>query len=258
MEKQSSYVESCTLMLLVDSRAGSKELLTPLRHKGLVCESTELPYADIMFEGYGSDGPITIGIEHKKLHDIMSCVEDHRYSAHQLVGMKRICTESWLMIEGNWKPHDPNATLMEGFNNGTSWGQYRERGNGGRATMYNKLYRYLISVRRAGVYLDCTRDQAQSVQNIFELYQYYQKRQHTSMIEVQKVAIPTLVAKPSLTRRWASDLTDIGVKHSLEAERIFKTPIRLAMSSEEDWVRMRGVGVLTAQRIIREIHTGKV
>lgn len=247
-------------MLFIDPRLGSRELLSPLRGKGLVCElaDPELPYGDVCFEGYGPDGVMTVGIEHKKLHDIMDCIEDHRYSAHQLVGMKKMYGESWLMIEGYWKPHSESAYLMEGFKSGTSWGMYRERGSGGRPTMYSKLYRYLISVRRAGVYLDCPKDREQSVQNIHEIYHYYQKKTHTSMVELQKAALPVLSGKPPLVRLWGNALTDVGAKYSLEAQGLFRTPIRLANSNEEEWLRIKGIGVSTSQQIIREIHGGRI
>jgi NAD-dependent DNA ligase len=66
--------------------------------------------------------------------------------------------------------------------------------------------------------------------------------------------MPSLTGRPSLVRRWASDLDGIGVKYSMEADRLFRTPWELASSSEEDWIKIPGVGARTARSIIRQIH----
>ena len=73
------------------------------------------------------------------------------------------------------------------------------------------------------------------------------------MLEKQTLNLPSLSRKPSLVRRWAAELDNVGVKFSEEAERRFKTPIKLATSDEMDWLRIDGIGVGTAQKIIKEI-----
>ncbi len=147
---------------------------------------------------------------------------------------------------------DGQGILMEGFNGGTTWGYC---GYHSQRTMYHKLYRYLISVGLSGVIVSYSRDPFHTAFNICEWFHYFQKRwtEHTSLLEIQKVAIPTLNARPSLVRKWANDLEGIGTKLSGDAERLFKTPIRLANSEETDWLRIPGVGVKTAQSIVREL-----
>lgn len=141
---------------------------------------------------------------------------------------------------------------MEGFNGGTSWGYCRYRS---RRTLYSELYRYLISLQLSGVLVIFSRDLFHTAFNICEWYHYFQKpwQKHTSMQEIQKINLPTLDFKPSLTRRWANDLTDVGVKMSELAERHFKSPIRLANADESEWLRLPGIGIKTAQQIVREI-----
>ena len=45
----------------------------------------------------------------------------------------------------------------------------------------------------------------------------------------------------------------IGVKLSLDAERVFKKAGRLAAADETEWLKVPGVGVKTAQSIVREV-----
>lgn len=239
-------------MILVDSRVGSQELETPLKRLGVPVEKTQLEFGDAAFEGNGPHGTINIGIERKTLHDMLNCIDDHRYSEHQLPGMKRHYDVSVLLIEGHWRPHDPQGFLMEGFHQGVSWGYCRPRG---RQIMYHKLYRYLVSVRLAGVIVDTTRDLFHTAYNIHEWFHYFQKpwTGHTSLLETQKVTIPTLRHKPKLVRLWAADLEGVGMKMSELAEKQFKTGLALATAGESEWLRIPGIGVKKAQSIVKEI-----
>lgn len=239
-------------MILVDAAVGSKELCPIIKTHGGECEVSSLPYADACFEGKGPDGTIAVGLERKTIHDMLRCIEDARYTGHQRIGMKNMYDVSVLIIEGHWKPHNENGMLMEGYHNGVNYGYCKP---GGRRVMYNKLYRYLISVALSGVIITYTRDIGHTAFNIVEWFHYFQKawEGHTSLLEMQKIAIPTLNAKPTLVRKWAADLEGIGVKMSGLAEREFRTPLKLATAEEQDWLRIPGVGVKTAQAIVREI-----
>lgn len=240
-------------MILVDPRIGSKDLLPILKRLGVPCEMTTLEFGDACFEGRGPEGTICVGIERKNLHDMLNSIEDNRYSGHQRIGMKQMYQVSVLMIEGHWKPHDPQGVLMEGFSGGSAWGYCRPRG---QRQMYSKLYRYLMSVSLSGVMVSYSRDAFHTAYNIAEWFHYFQKSwgQHTSLKEIQKIAIPTLNHKPSLTRKWANDLDGIGTKLSEDAEKLFKTPLALATADEMQWLRIPGVGVKSAQQIVRDIN----
>lgn len=239
-------------MILVDSRKGSVELIPHIKKLGVPVEAAQLMYADAAFEGNGKKGKVIIGVERKTLHDILNCIDDSRYGAHQRPGMARMYGVSILALEGGWKPHTLSGTLLELFR-GVAWGDCRYRS---QRVMYAKLFRYMLSIGLSGVIITQSWDLEHTAYNIVECYHYFQKRweDHTSLLEVQKFAIPDMGGKPSLVRRWATQLEDIGVKYSLEAERLFKTPIKLAQSEESDWLTIKGIGIGTAQKVIREIR----
>lgn len=241
-------------MVIVDSRIGSHELIPYIRKCGVVCEETNLEYGDAYFEGNGPNSRINIGFERKTLHDMLHSIDDNRYAAHQMPGMAQMYDKSFLIIEGLWKPHE-DGTLMEGFKGGSIWGQCK---HGTNRVMYAKLRRYLYSIQLAGVVVIYTRDIFQTAYDICEAYHYFSKSWsgHTSLLELQKLAMPSLIGeKASICRQWASALTDVGTKFSLEAEKLFKSsPIKLATSNEVDWLRIPRIGVKLARNIIREIN----
>lgn len=245
-------------MILIDTKGdkpkGARpgaEIIGYIRRFGVPCEPANLEFGDAMFEGKGPDGPILIGIERKALNDLLQCIDDARLAGHQLIGMRDDFKVRVLMVEGHWKAHDPDGFLMDSYN-GINYGFAKYRS---QRVLYAKLYRYLISVSLTGVLVSQARDLWHTAYNICEYYHYFQKpwAAHTAMQEIHKVAIPSLGGKPSLTRKWANDIDGIGVKLSEQAERLFRTPIRLATADEQQWLRLPGVGVPTAQRIVRDI-----
>jgi len=247
-------------VILVDRRDGnpklgsrSKEMVSIIRRIGIPCELATLPYADFAFEGNGPGRRVTVGVELKTLHDMLNCIDDSRYSASQKVGMKKLYDASFLILEGVFKPHDPEGFLMEGFQGGASYGYCKYRS---QRVLYSKLRRYLFSVSLSGVHVLYSRDIIQTCWDVAELQQYFSKSwdQHTSMLETQKLAIPSLDIHPPLVRRWAAEIGGIGVKHSMAAEALFNKPITLAKAGELDWMRIEGIGVKTARRIVKEIN----
>ena len=240
-------------MILVDPRKGSAEMAPIVHRLGVPCETVQLPFGDACFEGNGPKGRINIGVERKALHDMLHCIDDARYSAHQKPGMAQMYDKSFLVVEGLWRPHDPEGWLMEFFPSSQKWGFCKP---GGRQILYSKLRRYLFSISLSGVVVLFTRDLFHTAYDTCELFHYFSKKwsAHTSLLETQKLNIADLSGKPTLTRRWAADLEDIGVKYSMAAEQLFKTPVQLANSEEMDWLAIPGIGVKTAQKVVREIN----
>lgn len=99
--------------LLVDSRAGSKELVRPLRDLGLPVDETTLEFGDLCFVGRGEGGaPLLIGVEHKKLNDLVQSLTTGRLAGHQLPGMLTHYDRPYLCIEGDWSADEHGRTTM--------------------------------------------------------------------------------------------------------------------------------------------------
>lgn len=249
-------------MILIDSREEGPDkkkknldLIQHIRRQNIKVEDTYLPFADAAIEIHGPDGIALVGVERKRLHDMLNCVEDARYNA-QRIGMKNEYPVSVLMIEGHWKPHDPDGFLMEGFNGGMTWGHMKPKGN---RVLYSKLYRYLISVAMAGVIVQYSRDPFHTAFNLCEWHGWGTKKwdDHTALREIQKFALPTLNARPTLKQKWANAIDGIGVKKWPFVDRLFRSPLAMAQADESEWLKVPGVGVRTAQAIVKEIWGNK-
>ncbi len=239
-------------MILVAHETGSKELLPIIQRIGEEAQIANLPYSDFCFDGNGPKGYITIGIERKTLHDMLHSIDDSRFAGFQAHGMRSLFGLRILIVEGHFKPHDNDGYLMEGFKGGTVFGLCRYRS---RVNPYSKLSNYLLSVSLSGIHVIRTRDMYQTAYEICMAYRYFQKpwSAHNSMQEIQSLALAEVAGKPSLCRRWASQIDGIGVKLSTDIERYFHTPRRLALADESDWASIKGLSLTTAKRIVKEV-----
>lgn len=239
-------------MILVAPEIGSKELLPYIKKIGVPAEIQPLPYGDFCFAGNGPHGEIYIGVERKTLHDLLHCIDDARYGGFQKPGMQLLYTVKYLMVEAIYKPKE-DGLLMEG----NEKGQYWICRPGGKPVLYSKVRRYLMSASLSSVIVTHTRSMFETAYDLCEMYHYFNKRwdEHTSMLEMPKAIIPSITGKPSLCLKWAHDLDGVGLKYSLEAEKLFRRKARLLANSEEsDWMKIKGIGAPTAMKIIKEIN----
>lgn len=240
-------------MILVAHETGSRELLPIIQRIGEEAQLANLPYGDFAFEGNGPKGPMTIGVERKTLHDMLHCIDDARFAGFQAHGMRAFFGVRILIVEGLYKPHDNDGYLMEGFKGGAVYAACRYRS---RVNPYSKLSNYLLSVSLSGIHVIRARDAYNTAYEICMAYRYFQKpwSAHTSMQEIQSLALAEVGGKPSLCRRWASQIDGIGVRLSSDIERYFMgKPRMLALASESDWANIKGLSQNTAKRIVREI-----
>lgn len=254
-------------MIIVDAATGSKELEPLIRKQGIHCETEHLHSADAMFEGYGPEGWMSVGVERKRIDDLLQCIDDGRFTGGQRIKMRQTYRFSFVILEGYWKPDVKTGLLLQGHAkaDGTLYWS-SDRPHGGKRVHYSKLRRYLYSMSLAGMVVCYSRDIAQTAFDITELYHYFQKPwdEHTAMLQMAQgynlqhpwdslASLPTLDDHPSLVREWAAKLPGVGVKLSQDAERVFRTPLALATGDETDWLKVPGVGVASAQKIVRAI-----
>lgn len=97
-------------MILIDYRIGSVELIPYFKPYGTdVCEAS-LGIGDVKFVGNGPDGDVDVGIERKRLTDLVACIRDRRLSGFQLVGdeqtpgLLETYDYVYIVVEGIYRP----------------------------------------------------------------------------------------------------------------------------------------------------------
>jgi ERCC4-type nuclease len=242
-------------VLIIDPRMGSKSLLAPLRADGAPAEFGPLEFGDAYFVGAGPGGaPVTVGVEYKKLLDLLACMTSGRYAGHQLVGMREDYDVQWLLVEGIWRPRADGVVEIYGFR---GWEPLRI---GGRCYLQRDLDSYLLSLtQQGGTRIWKTSTPVESARWLHTLYRWWQRDwdEHASLQTFDLSGPVAGLSEPPFTRRVAKELPGIGWKKSLVVTDAFDSVAAMVAADERTWRRVPGIGKTLAPRIVRALHVGE-
>lgn len=243
-------------MIFVDYREGSQELILPLQKRGLPVEETTLEFGDVAFEGRGEGGKsVFIGIEYKKLPELIQSLRTERLQGHQMPGMQQTYEHAYLLIEGQV------LTGTDGFLLQKSRRSYRLSPMPGHMTVMELLKRMHVLHLCGGLNPVWAQNQVETLTQIEALYRTWTDQdldKHKSHLAIYRP--PTLVALSSF-RKVITGLPKISWKFSLAAQQRFKSLRRAMNASVEEWAALesteggktRRLGSSTAERIVQEI-----
>ena len=230
-------------MLLVDYHVGSIELRAPLRRMGLPAEKGDIP-ADLAWEGRGEKGvPVMVGVEFKKLGELVQSFRSQRLQGHQLLKMRENFDFCYLLVEGELR-YDTKGQLLKRA------GRQDFKRLPGAMDVSELLKRLCVLHLCGGLNLIWARTRVDSLHWISALYRTWTDcdlNQHTSHIAIYQA--PTL-APVSEFRAFISRIDGISLRKSLSIEKHFGGSIRRAVNaSVAEWMSIDGIGPLIAHHI---------
>lgn len=243
-------------MILVDYRAGSKDLIKGLVKLGLPVENADgtppgstLEFGDVAFMGRGVGGaPLFIGIEHKKVADLIQSLEG-RLPGHQLPGMHTTYDRSWLIVEGDWA-HDAIGRMT----------MFKAKGKRkpvkGAPPALELEKRLLTLETRAGLHIRLCPTQADSLRFICALYRFWTDKdidEHKSHIAIYSPDLDAGLKVPmSEFRRIIAGVPAIGLQVSKAIEQ-------RVWDDEKGCGSFRRLMMLTEAQLaeITTVHKGK-
>lgn len=250
-------------MLLIDRRIGSKDLLAPLQAVGLEADLVDLEYADVAFFGRGTRGAsVDVGIELKKLNDLVQSLRTGRLAGHQLPGLRTQYEHAWLVVEGLWRADESGlVTTYQGKQRG--WcalpGKMRA----------SELEKQVLTLELCGgLHVRYTNSRADTIRFVSNLYRWWTDQaldHHTSHLAVHDQ--PTLVPI-SEWRQAFTKLPGIGIRMSKAVAEHFDNSLRrAARATEAEWAaievvdestgKSRRIGAKVAARIVQFLEGKK-
>lgn len=244
-------------MIFVDDRTGSKHLLQPLRSLGLDAQLTRLDFGDVSFEGKGPNGTmLTIGVELKRLTDLISSIRTGRLSGHQLpglIGPQGAYDYAWLVVEGYWRTNQYDQIAL-----------YHGRVRGwqvvpGRMTA-SELEKRLLTYELCGrLHVRLTNRSEETTHFISSLYRWWTDKAmdaHIGHLDHHRVGG---VVPLSDFRQAVIAWPGVGRAVSLSAELTFRSIRRAATGSVDAWANLatldtkgnaRRFGIAAAERLV--------
>lgn len=220
--------------LLVDRATGSRELAEPLKRMGLPVDLTHLDFGDVAFLGRGEKGaPLYVGIELKKIGELVQSLSNHRFQGHQLLGLSSGFDRRYLLIEGDYH-HDADGHLIV-FRAG------RPRPLHGRTSAVGFEEELINLDTRGGIRLRHTSGRRDTLRVITALYRYWTDKdldEHKSHLAIYSPDMdPGLLTPPSDFRRALQVLLPgIGFAASRAVEEAAEGSWRrLMLWTEKQW-----------------------
>jgi ERCC4-type nuclease len=237
---------------MVDDRMGSGEVAPILRGLHVPVKVERMDSADFAFEGQGPHGSMLIGVERKKVKELIQSIESGRFEGDQLPKMARTYEHLWLIVEGVWRPNPQSGVLEEG-----SSGGWHDTMFGRKGFAFCQLDNFLTSMQaRVHLMVKYTSTVTDTAHVVKGMWQWYRKpwSQHKSGLVIYNAPPPAaLFLKPNLVRRWANNLDGIGWEKSAAVAAKFPTAIDMVVAPEREWVTIPGIGRGLAMKAVRQI-----
>lgn len=222
-------------MLLIDYREGSKDLEDPLREAGMEVEVVSLDFGDIAFEGKGEGGtPVEVGIEFKRISDLVSSLRTGRLAGHQMPGMRDLYDHTYLLMEGHWSTNKSGAVVEQHWHGRRpEWRTVKGKMNA------NEMEKRLLTLElQYGCHLRFTTSRRDSVAFLVALYRWWTDKsldEHRSGLAVH---VPSTVIPISAERRAVCMWPGVGVEWSRDVLEHFGSLNRAANASIETWAAL--------------------
>jgi len=225
-------------LLRVDYRGGSKELVDPLVALGLPAVEEDLLSGDIVFTGRGEKGvPVEIGIEFKKLGELLGSLQTQRLQGHQLLKMRKAFAFSYLLTEGEllWNDQGMMTTRKR-----AKWGGRSEVPMPGGMRINEFMKRIHVLHLRGGLNPLWAKNREETLKQIEVLYRVWTDQdldEHKSHLAIYQAPMLTEVTQ---FRKTVHTLPEVGMRVSIAAEDKFKGSIRKAicLSTADDWATL--------------------
>lgn len=236
-------------MIYVDDRVGSRELYKHFPRN--LAKLTHLEYGDFMLEGNSKSGPVVVGIERKRIGDLVNGMNNGRLSGRQLIGMLNSYHYLYLVVEGIFRA-GPADGILEVYRRG-GWQPYH---TGRRHYMARDIWAYINTLEIAcGMHCYYCPRETDTAQYIMALHHWWQKEYEEHRSHMQPHQNETVqLTKHSLLRRIASQLDGIGWEKAKAIDERFDSPLGLLMASEEELMGIEGIGSTLANRIIEQLR----
>lgn len=247
-------------MIIVDDQSGSSTLFPFIRNltSDALMSRIDTGFGDIMWIGNGPDDTeLRVGVEYKKIDDVLTCMVDGRYTGHQAGGMIDNYDRRYLLVEGRIRC-DRNTGIMQKLS-GDRW---RDISRAGRGFTYRELYHWFTTVEEmTQTRVVLTYDEHESARWAVMKHSWYVNKawnEHTAFHQFHEIQPPTAsIVPPSLIRRVAKELPDIRWERSIAVEAKFPSVREMINANVQTWQTIEGIGKTIANRVVNAITGGK-
>ena len=222
-----------------------------------ICIADTLDAGDFCFVGEGPEGPTMVGVERKRLRDMMNSIRSGRFSGEQLPKLlDKYGQFAYLVIEGSsqFRTNFNSGILEE--KRGRDWVPWVQ---GRQSFLGLELDSFLNDIHACTpVKVRFTRDAQDTVGYILSLAHSFakpwdQRHHHVAIHTPMKYA---MIGKASTVRRVAYALEGVGWEKSGVIQDHFGSVEAMVKANPSEWARLPGFGKVLSEKVWNQLHGG--
>ena len=219
--------------------------------------SATLTAGDFCFPGNGPNNiPVLVGVERKRLRDMINSMRKGRYSGEQLPKLFDHYEYIYLILEGRWKSDWKTGYLVH--KPYARWEYLSYNSSSSSAPIHAlELSSFLTDITTlTPVKLIRTEDERDTVNALVTLAHCWAKPWDKRESHVQAIHQPDqyITEKASTLRRVAFAIRGIGWERSRTVEEHFGSVEDMATASVERWGKLPGFGKVLSRQVWNQLH----
>jgi ERCC4-type nuclease len=237
-------------MLKIDNRIGAKDLhgIVP----GVKTELVRLEYGDASFVGNGPDGPVLVGVERKRILDLVNSIMTGRLSGHQLIGLLRCYDVVYLLVEDIWRANPRNGVLEKLA--GRAWEPVEL---GSKRFMASQVHNYCNSLgSTCGIRLVEKTNKRQSAFWLADTYAWWNRPWKSHKSHLKFVQTPPSIVDidpPELKVRLIKEFGKVSWTRAHAIDKHYPTFTDFLMTDAKELAKVDGIGKVIAESLMEEI-----
>jgi ERCC4-type nuclease len=236
------------ILIYIDTAEGSRELYQSFKpHEA---ELINLGFADIAFEGNTANGSGVIGIEYKKVNELVGSILSERLVCEQIPKLCQAVDVAYLLIEGYVRKDYRSSTLITLF--GKTWQPYKYSS----MVDYDRIYGTLLTMtEKCGVRVLFAGNKHDTVTQLRSLARWWSRswKAHNSNIGFYMGISGRQYGRVSLATKYATQLPGIGEEKAKwigEYWGLKKFNEVVESLDRKAWEQVPGISERTSLRII--------
>jgi ERCC4-type nuclease len=213
---------------------------------GDLAMAVPIPYGDFIFHGKVNGEVVRVCGERKKFSDLVACINDGRHVQQVQSAHEADFQYYFLVLEAIWRETKDGEDTE--FMQGNRW--IRAGMSYQRVDAYLNELTYLM-----GVTVKYSKSSRETVRIVRGMHDFFEDTEaHSSLKKFYSAPMsPVLLTRPSLVRRVAKELPDIGWERSFTIEQRWSTVREMVNAPADEWIELEGIGKGIASKIDQEL-----
>ena len=230
-------------MIYLPTAANDRDLV---RLFGDLAMAVPIPYGDFIFHGTVNSERVRVCGERKKFADLVACINDGRHIQQVQDAHTAGFNYYFLVLEAIWRETQDGEDTE--YMVGNRW--IRAGMSYQRVDSYLNELTYLMGVTVK--YSKSSKETARIVRGMHDFFE--DTEAHSSLKKFYTAPMsPVLLTRPSLVRRVAKELPDIGWERSFTIEQRLSTVREMVNAPADEWIELEGIGKGIASKIDQEL-----